>query len=310
LLCNLYRATNYSRLPQTRPLILERAALVLYERWDSDRAISNVEFERDFMSALAYVAWSMLFAGETRDSISQTGLLELIAGFLVPHRMEDADEAYAFARTLVDHCAGRAWVFTDVGTAATGEPLFQFTHRTFLEFFCAVHFVRSTRTASDLFDEMANLLEGAVATELCMLAFQLKARQTDDGADEFFSSLLKHADSLPGRPRERLLFFASQCAGVVILTPGTLRALTQTIWRGVYESEERVTFVFQLLDSVRDNRRVIARHMAPLVMADLRSQARHKRQIARRIGERLVRAVPDEPMVADVRDLMNRTRSA
>ena len=41
------------------------------------------------------------------------------------------------AREFVEFCRGRMWVFTDAGTTVSGQRLYGFTHRTFLEYFAA-----------------------------------------------------------------------------------------------------------------------------------------------------------------------------
>jgi predicted NACHT family NTPase len=66
-----------------------------------------------------------------RDLITETTM------FLRGRGFESGDDARAAAAEFVEFCRGRMWVFSEVGTTATGENLYAFTHRTFLEYFAA-----------------------------------------------------------------------------------------------------------------------------------------------------------------------------
>jgi predicted NACHT family NTPase len=89
------------------------------------------------------------------DSKRQAGVLEgeLIdqtANHFMSRRFNDEYEAREAARDFVHFCRGRAWVFSDTGMTASGTPLYQFTHRTFLEYFTAAHLTRVHRDSDSL----------------------------------------------------------------------------------------------------------------------------------------------------------------
>ena len=59
LLCNLFKATGYQDMPRSRPAILEKCSLVLFDRWDRHRGIGDIDFERDFEPIVAFIAFTI-----------------------------------------------------------------------------------------------------------------------------------------------------------------------------------------------------------------------------------------------------------
>jgi len=76
----------------------------------------------------------LLFTRENAQSaMTERELVAATSEFLQARGFESLDAA----REFVDFCRGRMWVFSDAGTTASGERLYAFTHRTFLEYFAA-----------------------------------------------------------------------------------------------------------------------------------------------------------------------------
>jgi hypothetical protein len=190
LLCNLFKATGYQDLPRSRPAVLEKCALVLFDRWDRHRGIGDIDFERDFQPIVAYIAHVMFTDARFAEGIRESQLLELAVAFLWPARFASEDAARSFARSFVDHCTGRAWVFSDVGHAADGETIYLFSHRTFLEYFAAVYVVRSFRTVEAIFGIIGTHILAADWGLVPLLIVQILNRQFDDAADDIVVSVL------------------------------------------------------------------------------------------------------------------------
>jgi predicted NACHT family NTPase len=81
------------------------------------------------------------------------------------------------------------WVLTDTGTTAQGEKLYSFTHRTFLEYFAAVHLATVTDTPEGLASVLADRLRKGEWEIVGQLAIQIKDRNSYRGADRVYTAL-------------------------------------------------------------------------------------------------------------------------
>jgi len=267
LLCNLYRSTQYRELPRTRPAIYEQCALTLYHRWDRDRRIGTVEFERDFLPVLAYIADRIIGNASYEAGVKETTLIELAHEYLYPTRFEDEFEARAFARNLIGHCVGRGWVFADTGSTRSGELLFQFTHRTFLEYFAALYLVRRDRSPEKLLDSLWPLILGVERTVVTQLAFQIMSRPFDNAADDFLDMMLGRLHGLRDSDRARIILWAAEAASLSILSVATLRRLAEQSIDATSLGTAGRQAVEMLLKGPPDNIRTVARHSAECLIA-------------------------------------------
>lgn len=191
LLCNLYRATGYQELPRSRPAVLEKCALMLFDRWDRNRNIGSVDFERDFQPVVASLAYQIFSEQANARGVPEARLIRMAVDFLYPERIGNQESAIAFARSLLDHCRGRAWVLTDVGTTPAGEAIYQFTHRTFLEYFAALHIFRRQRTPEAMAKALGRYIDAAEWGLVPILALQIVDRWLDGASDDFLKALFK-----------------------------------------------------------------------------------------------------------------------
>lgn len=206
LLCNLYKATGYQDLPRSRPAILEKCSLVLFDRWDRHRSIGHIDFERDFEPLVAFAAYTMFTDKRFIDGITAPQLIELSASYLWPRRFSDEGDARSFARSFVDHCSGRAWVFSDVGTTSDGEPIYQFTHRTFMEYYTALHIVRKNRVPDRIFEVLGPHILAADWGLVPLLTVQILGRRFDEAADDVVLELIALASSRPKARAQATMF--------------------------------------------------------------------------------------------------------
>ena len=86
-------------------------------------------------------------------------------------------------------CAGRAWVFTDTGSTGAGERIYQFTHRTFLEYFAAAYIARSRVTPKELLADLLPHIADGEWDVVAQLAIQIHHASRDDG-DELLNGIL------------------------------------------------------------------------------------------------------------------------
>jgi hypothetical protein len=234
LMCNLYRGAGY--IPRKRPELYEKCAVMLFERWDRGRRIlTPLDFERHLRPALQYLAHWMYSTPGMQSGVSERTLVRQAAAFLQRKRFPDEDDARAEAAKFVSFCRGRAWVFTDTGTTPTGELLYEFTHRTFLEFFTAEHLVRTCRSPEGLATELLPHIRRAEWDVVAQLAFQLQDDNLDGAADELLAAVLTGASEPDGDGRYRLLEFAARSLSFLVPEPQTLGTLTETIVRETLE---------------------------------------------------------------------------
>jgi hypothetical protein len=192
LMCNLYRGQGY--IPANRPDVYEKCAVMLFERWDQQRGIrAPLPFESRLRPAMQHLAHWIFEEPGLEDGVTYARLVEKTTEYLHERRFPDLDEAREAAVEFVELCRGRAWVFTDIGTTATGEPLFQFTHRTFLEYFTAQHVVRTHPTPEALATFMLPKVGRREWDVVLQLAAQIQSRNVEDSSDALVRLLLDDA---------------------------------------------------------------------------------------------------------------------
>lgn len=117
---------------------------MFFEQWDKRRNIHvALPFEAHIDPAMKYLAYWIHSDERQQTGVTEQALVNKTTEYLCLKRFEDRDEAEMAARQFVEFCRDRAWVFTQVGTTGSGHGLYQFTHRTFLEYFAAAHLVRT-----------------------------------------------------------------------------------------------------------------------------------------------------------------------
>ena len=209
LMCSIYRDENY--IPRNRPEIYEKCSQMLLERWDkSRRIVESIPLESHIEALLRNLAHWIYSSDERRSGVSRTQLIEQATDYLVEQRYETRAEAERAAKEFIDFCKGRAWVFTDTGSSAE-TPLFQFTHRTFLEYFTASFLLTKHPTAFELAAEVGPLVEQGTWDVVGQLAYQKQARLVDGAGSYLLDDLIDRAERKTGFERPNLLSFALRC---------------------------------------------------------------------------------------------------
>jgi hypothetical protein len=185
LLCAMYSSDRY--LPRNMAQVYERCALMLFEQWDAKRGIDlPLSFEGRLRGAVQHLAWNMFTAAESGKPQARTRIVRMLTDYLEA-KLDDHDESVATAERFLSYCTGRAWILSDVG-ANRSEPLFGFTHRTFMEYFAAEHLVRTHRTAEQLWAVLRmNARQWDVVAQI---ALQLYDRNVEGGVDELLLEAL------------------------------------------------------------------------------------------------------------------------
>ncbi|MFF0209823.1 NACHT domain-containing protein [Streptomyces althioticus] len=224
LMCALYRGEGY--IPRNRPDLYRRCSEFLFERWDASRGISvSKPFERGIQFAMFSLALSMLKNSENGGGMTERELIRFTSDYLLGQQYEDRDAADEAAEAFVRYCRGRAWVLTDVGTNPSGERIYSFTHRTFLEYFSARQLVRENGDADGLYDELREHLKNESWDVTAQLAVQFLDERLDNAATNFVTRALAEAraDSLNSPARLALVAFCARLMEFVTLRPAAVR---------------------------------------------------------------------------------------
>jgi DNA-binding transcriptional regulator YbjK len=232
LMCNLYKGEGY--IPRNRPDVFERCAVMLFDRWDRQRQIKvPLEIESHIRPAMQYLAhWIYTDAG-LEAAVPESAIVKKTTEYLVGRRYDDATEAEAEAQRFVEFCAGRAWVFTDLGTTGSGERLYNFTHRTFLEYFTAGHLVRLLPDATRLSEVLVPHIEKREWDVVAQLAYQMLDKNVEGAGGELLKCLIQFTAALDDAKALNRLDFAIRTLEFLVPPPSVVRDIVETGVRGV-----------------------------------------------------------------------------
>lgn len=225
LMCIIFRGESF--IPRNRPAIYEKCATLLFEKWDGHRQIEVPLRARDHVdTAMKHFAFLYLESGASDTGIPRAELVREMTSYLYPRAMETREGAERAAEEFVEFCAGRAWVFSDAGTTADGEPIFTFTHRTFMEYFAAVHLVRTSESP----EKLARTLLPRIAREewdvVAQLAIQQSDKSHDQGTERALRSMLREPRKRSVENRGRILNFIARCCQFAVISPALLREIS------------------------------------------------------------------------------------
>jgi hypothetical protein len=222
-MCNLYRIEGY--IPRNRADVYEKCSVMLFERWDKGRNIVvQLEFEDKIRPAMQHLAYWIYSDKSLQGGVTSESLVSRTSEYLAQWVFEDPIKAMSAAKGFIDFCTGRAWVFSDMGTTGQGEKLFQFTHRTLLEYFAACHLLSLHPTPETLARELKPRIRMAEWDVVALLSFQLQARRVQGAADQLLSGLLNDVE-LPAAERASSLSFSGRCLEAIVPSPPTRRAI-------------------------------------------------------------------------------------
>jgi hypothetical protein len=234
LMCSLYYVEGY--IPRNRPELYEKCSIMLFERWDKGRGIVlKLSFDEHIRPALQYIAFTIYSHPRLQNGVTHRELVDITTQYLSIWVFEDKMKAGVAAREFIDFCTGRAWVFADTGTTADGERLFQFTHRTFLEYFTSVYLVAIHAVPEVLCGELSSHILRREWDVVSLLSFQILSRRVQGGADALVDNLMHLAETCEPEGRWNILVFAARSLDVIVPTPKSRRVLVTTCVRAAFE---------------------------------------------------------------------------
>ena len=221
LMCNIYLGEDF--IPTNRPDVYKKCALMLFDRWDRSRRIhTGYGFENQLSPIMTHIAHWLYSNPGLQSGVTELKLIQECAKYLYPRRYEHFEEAEKASTEFIEFCRGRAWVFSDTGTTPAGESLYQFTHRTFLEYFTALYLFRTNPKPSDLLAVLRPRISKREWDVVAQLAFHITGREVEGGGDELMMGLLSAAESKPS-DRLNYLTFAGRCMEFISCSPKVSR---------------------------------------------------------------------------------------
>lgn len=222
LMCQIYRGERH--IPENQPALYERCADLLFFKWDLRRKIKPaLPFEyhiRPLMEYLAHWAYGDL-GGE---AVGERPLVEKIRSYLTEWLYKDEHEAGAAADAFLRYIRDRMWVFSEVGITSAGERLYQFTHRTFLEYYAGVYLARSASSSADLTAQLMPRLAREEWEVVAKVAIWQRARAEISAADDVLLAIVDDAGE-DLWSSWNLLSFAVRALAFLVPRPETLTAV-------------------------------------------------------------------------------------
>jgi hypothetical protein len=228
LMCILYRGEG--SLPLNRAEVYEQCANLLFRKWDARRRIHlDLRAGHLLEPALRHLAWWLFTRDQAHTAVTERELVDEATAFLYGRGFESADDAREAAVEFVDFCRGRMWVFSDVGTTASGEALYSFTHRTFLEYFAAGQLAYKFDTPERLARNLAPRIARSEWEVVAELAVLIKDHASDRGAQRIYTALMDERRRRSASGRSGVLQFLARCLRSVDPSPQVVRRLTQLV---------------------------------------------------------------------------------
>jgi hypothetical protein len=261
LMCILYRGEG--SIPRNRPEVYEQCSRLLFLKWDARRRIDIELRARHLIEpTLRHLAFWLFTRSQTQNAVTERELIAETTRFFHGRGFESEEQAEEAAREFVSFCRGRAWVFSDVGTTASGQVLYTFTHRTFLEYFAAA-FLTST---CDTPEALARAIVPRVARQqwevVADVATQIKDRTSDRGGERIINSMLADRENRSVSGRSHVLGFLAHSLRFIDPSPRTVRDLSRSILDHVFDGNPdnriRCNPLHQLVTGCAGSREIIA----------------------------------------------------
>jgi hypothetical protein len=228
LMCNIYRGETY--IPRNRPGVYEKCALMLFDRWDRSRHIDvQFSFEDKLSPVMKHLAYWIYSDANLQTGVTESKLVNKATEYLHNRLYEDEDLARKTARDFIEFCRGRAWIFTDIGSTGDGELLYQFTHRTFLEYFTAAQLVRTHPRPSDLAPVLIPHIAKKEWDIVAQLAFQLQNNNVEGAGDELLAAVVATAKKEDDNTGSGLYSFAARCLEFMLPNRQTVREIAEEV---------------------------------------------------------------------------------
>jgi hypothetical protein len=175
----------------------------------------------------------MLVRRDFQRGIGRRALTEHATDYLMSVLYDDRGRANETANAFVEYATGRAWVFTDIGLSPEGEPIYAFTHRTFLEYFAATHIARDVADVPSLVERLSERIAEAEWDMVAQLSAQIVTGARDGAPDELLRQVLERGatESAGGLSYRtlNLVGYIARCLEFLLPSSRATRALMRSM---------------------------------------------------------------------------------
>jgi NACHT domain len=241
-------------LPNDRARLYREWSLLMFQRWDELRGIeSGIPPEFDFMHFLEYLASRLYLEPELAGGVPRSWLKTEAYKFFQSRFIHDANARAAHAANeVIKFVTGRAWVMTDIG-----EGVYDFTHRTFLEYF----FARHLRSEYETVSELVSVLEGPIANGIWQVPAHLALQENIAGrikssmavAQKLVEGFSSHMERFPDS-RSDILEFCVASLEYLHAPEQEIEQLSRMIGRWGVTLENSVELFDRVLSSLNPRR--------------------------------------------------------
>ena len=200
---------SIDRIPDNRLDVYDQCSKLLFVDWDPKRKIISEVLEYHRLLQLLPVLAGHIYPDQNLVSgVSRKWLKQHVGDFFREILgAQDSGRSEIAAELFVNHLVGRAWVLTE---KAPGR--FEFTHRSFLEYFFAKHLDEECETVGDLADLLLPHIKVREWIAPAHIAFQIKAERGIKNANRCAEIIYEKINaSKPDDQPNLVLFGAEAC---------------------------------------------------------------------------------------------------
>lgn len=232
-----------SEIPDNRASLYASCAELLFEVWDSYRAINPYLPERyRLFDLLMHIAAELSEKEEYGGRITKDDLERVARNFFREDYIDNREGRSAEAAVrLVEHLTGRSWILHEIG-----ENLFEFTHRTFLEYFYAKHLEAKFEITEKLVASCLPHVSNGRRTLSTHLALQIRCKDKRTASSKVAVSLSLALKQ--GSPSEELVDFCVDTLEYLLPEASSLESFIGVLSPVVFKSENPFLSV-KLLDT-------------------------------------------------------------
>ena len=248
-----------SEIPDNRAALYSFCADLLFERWDGYRDITPELPERFRLFDLFKYLSSILYEREEYGGrINRQDLLDEARNFFRRDYIDNKEGKSAkAAHHMVEHLTGRAWILHEVG-----ENVFEFTHRTFLEYFYAKHLETEFESTEDLIEECLKHVVLGLRTVPAHLALQIRTKDKRGASSKVCDALELAFENNPDN--SALIDFCLDSLGYLLADAASISGLVAILAPKALASE-KPTEQIKLLCTANPLRNTILRSALPAI---------------------------------------------
>lgn len=213
-------------VPSNRPEIYRECAILMYERWDQNRAIrADIPTGFDMIDLFGSVANKIFGDSDLEKGVSSEWLERTCREYFRDVFVEHAKVIDA-SRKIVNFLGGRSWVLSEFAPDS-----YKFTHRTFMEYFFAYHFSEQCDSIRQLFSRLLPRIISGEWEVISQLALQIKTfrspRRTAEAVAEILQALREQTQN--DLQRLRLSAYVAEALVYMLTSEAEARALVEEI---------------------------------------------------------------------------------